>query len=318
MLTNQVAEMEETKELQEVENIGYEEEDDTKDCCPTDLSELLKEGTKESHDRAENSKFVKEFLKGRIRKELFKLGHVALYYTYSALEEEIEQNKDHPVFASLYFPIELNRKENLAKDLEYFYGEDWKDQIKCSEATKKYVERIHHIGQHEPELLVAHAYTRYMGDLSGGQVLKKVAQRALHLPNTGEGVQFYQFDSITNATKFKQLYRARMNTLDVDEKTKERIVKEANEAFLLNIEVFEELDKIGSTLTEETLDSGVPVLDGKGDIRKCPYYAADLANGESSGCPYHAAMMMLKQPSLQFVLAVSVAVVAAAVGWYLI
>lgn len=38
-----------------------------------DLSELLKEGTKESHDRAENTQFVKDFLKGNIRKELFKV-----------------------------------------------------------------------------------------------------------------------------------------------------------------------------------------------------------------------------------------------------
>lgn len=38
-----------------------------------DLSELLKEGTKESHDRAENTQFVKDFLKGRIKKELFKV-----------------------------------------------------------------------------------------------------------------------------------------------------------------------------------------------------------------------------------------------------
>lgn len=42
-------------------------------CSPTDLSELLKEGTKESHDRAENTQFVKDFLKGRIKRELFKV-----------------------------------------------------------------------------------------------------------------------------------------------------------------------------------------------------------------------------------------------------
>lgn len=37
------------------------------------------------------------------------------------------------------------------------------------EATRKYAERIHEVGQNEPELLVAHAYTRYMGDLSGAR-----------------------------------------------------------------------------------------------------------------------------------------------------
>lgn len=45
---------------------------------PTDLSEMLKEGTKESHDRAENTQFVKDFLKGRIKRELFKVGSAPL------------------------------------------------------------------------------------------------------------------------------------------------------------------------------------------------------------------------------------------------
>lgn len=134
-----------------------------------DLSELLKEGTKESHDRAENTQFVKDFLKGNIRKELFKLATTALYFTYSALEEEIDRNKDHPAFAPLYFPTELHRKKALIRDMEYLYGEHWEEQAQCSEATRKYVERIHEVGQNEPELLVAHAYTRYMGDLSGAR-----------------------------------------------------------------------------------------------------------------------------------------------------
>lgn len=40
---------------------------------PTDLSEMLAEGTKEAHDRAENCQLVKDFLRGRIKKELFKV-----------------------------------------------------------------------------------------------------------------------------------------------------------------------------------------------------------------------------------------------------
>lgn len=86
-------------------------------------------------------------------------------------------------------------------------------------------------------MLVAHAYTRYMGDLSGGQVLKKVAQRALKLPSTGEGVYFYQFDGIHSAKAFKQLYRSRMNELELDMATKDRLVAEAVLAFQFNMEV---------------------------------------------------------------------------------
>uniref|UniRef100_A0A6J0VAC3 heme oxygenase (biliverdin-producing) n=1 Tax=Pogona vitticeps TaxID=103695 RepID=A0A6J0VAC3_9SAUR len=306
----------------ESEGLSYEdvaeEEEEEDNVSPTDLSELLKEGTKESHDRAENTQFVKDFLKGRIKRELFKLGTAALYFTYSALEEEMERNKDEPVFTPLYFPLELHRKEALEKDLAYFYGEDWPEKVQCSEATRRYVDRIRHVGQHEPELLVAHAYTRYMGDLSGGQVLKKVAQRALKLPSTGQGVHFYSFENISSAQQFKQLYRARLNALDLDKGTKERIVQEANKAFEFNMQVFEELDKIGALLTEEAQEGALPIHDGKGDPKKCPYYAAKPAGAQSSVCPWHLAAAALKQPSLQLVLAACIALAAGVAAWYVL
>uniref|UniRef100_A0A8C1PD30 Heme oxygenase 2a n=1 Tax=Cyprinus carpio TaxID=7962 RepID=A0A8C1PD30_CYPCA len=113
------------------------------------------------------------------------LGTAAMYYNYSAIEEEIEKNKDHPMFAPLYFPSELHRRDALAKDLEYLYGEDWESKISCSAATQPYVDHIHKVGRDDPVLSVEHAWTYYMGDLSRGQILKKVAQRALKLPSTG-------------------------------------------------------------------------------------------------------------------------------------
>ncbi|MEQ2179901.1 hypothetical protein GOODEAATRI_030033 [Goodea atripinnis] len=232
---------------------------------PTDLSEMLAEGTKEAHDRAENCQFVKDFLRGRILRELFKLlfcflflfdqrGTTALYFVYSAMEEEIEKNKDHAHIAPIYFPTELHRREALAQDLEYFYGEDWKNQVSRKHSfytvalltkltfysgTKPYMDRIHEVGKEDPVLLVAHSYTRYMGDLSGGQILKKVAQRALKLPRTGEGLNFYQFEGITSHRGFKQLYRSRINELELDMETKQRIVDESNRTFGFNMMVGE-------------------------------------------------------------------------------
>ncbi|NXN96651.1 HMOX1 oxygenase, partial [Rhinopomastus cyanomelas] len=209
-----------------------------------DLSELLKEATKEVHEQAENTPFMKNFQKGQVSLHEFKLVTASLYFIYSALEEEIERNKNHPAYAPVYFPAELHRKAALEEDLKYFYGSNWREEIPCPEATKKYVERLHYVGRNHPELLVAHAYTRYLGDLSGGQVLKKIAQKALGLPSSGEGLAFFTFDGVSNATKFKQLYRARMNALEMDHGTKKRVLEEAKRAFLLNIQVFEALDEL--------------------------------------------------------------------------
>ncbi|KPP77677.1 heme oxygenase 2-like, partial [Scleropages formosus] len=257
-------------------------------------------------------------LRGRIPRELFKLGAVALYFTYTAMEEEIERNRDHPQFAPLYFPAELHRHEALARDLEYFYGGDWKSQISCSPATQRYVKRIHEVGQSDPVLLVAHTYTRYMGDLSGGQVLKKVAQRALKLPPTGEGLCFYEFEGIHSAKAFKQLYRSRMNELDLDELTKERVVAEANLAFTFNMEVFTELEELGKTLPEDVVDGDVPAHgDMQGDIRKCPYYAAKMAASGGTSYACRVAMALLRNPTGQVLLATCVAAVAGLAAWYL-
>ncbi|KFP61281.1 Heme oxygenase 1, partial [Cariama cristata] len=192
-----------------------------------DLSELMKEATKEVHEQAENTPFMKNFQKGQVSLHEFKLVTASLYFIYSALEEEIERNKNNPVYSPVYFPAELHRKAALEEDLEYFYGSNWREEIPCPEATQKYVERLHYVGKNHPELLVAHAYTRYLGDLSGGQVLKKIAQKALQLPSTGEGLAFFTFDGVSNATKFKQLYRSRMNALEMDVATKKRVLEEA-------------------------------------------------------------------------------------------
>ncbi|CAL8304059.1 unnamed protein product [Merluccius merluccius] len=284
---------------------------------PEDLSELLAAGTKEVHEKAENTQFVKDFLRGQIRKELFKLGAVALYYTYTAMEEEIERNKEHPYFAPLYFPQELHRHEALGRDLEYFYGPSWQSDISCSPATQLYVDRIHQIGEEDPVLLVAHAYTRYMGDLSGGQVLKKVAQRALKLPPTGEGLEFYQFEAVHSPKAFKQLYRSRMNELEVDMETKKKIVAEAVKAFQFNMEVFNELDEMGKSIQEEVLDAGMPVHGAGGDISKCPYYATKTAARSGTEYACQVAMAVLRHPTGQVLFAAWVAVLAGLAAWYL-
>lgn len=175
----------------------------------------------------------------------------SLYHIYDALEEEIEHNKENPVYTPLYFPEELHRRAALEQDMAFWYGPRWQEAIPYTQATKRYVRRLQQVGRFEPELLVAHAYTRYMGDLSGGQVLKKIAQKALDLPSSGEGLAFFTFPNVANATKFKQLYRSRMNTLEMTPEVKQRVLEEAKTAFLLNIQLFEEVQEL---LTQDTKD----------------------------------------------------------------
>nr|YP_010196793.1 heme oxygenase [Gracilaria cliftonii]UAD84597.1 heme oxygenase [Gracilaria cliftonii] len=206
----------------------------------TNLAQKLREGTTKAHSMAENVSFVKSFLGGVVDKKSYRTLIANLFFVYTALEEEIEKNKNNTVIQSIYFP-ELNRTLSLKKDLEYYYGSNWEQQVYPSLATKIYVDRIRNISVNQTELLIAHAYTRYMGDLSGGQILKKIAQTAMNL-SSDKGTEFYHFEAIEDDKSFKLMYRRALDNAPINQMQVKNIISEANIAFNLNMKVFEELN----------------------------------------------------------------------------
>ena len=208
----------------------------------SDFAKELKEGTKKSHSAAENTKFVASFLRGVLDPEEYRKLIGNFYFVYSAMEEEMRLFADmkHRSLNKIYFPKELDRTPALEQDLRYYYGPIWRSHIEQSEACKTYVHRIKSLGQEDPLLLLAHHYTRYIGDLSGGQILKGIAQNALNPPK-GEGLHFYDFPNIKDAKEFKNLYRSRLNSIKFSESQKNALITEANYAFRLNMYLFDEL-----------------------------------------------------------------------------
>ena len=200
----------------------------------------LKEGTKKSHSAAENTTFVKSFLRGVVNKESYRALVNDLYFVYCALEEEVSNLKDHPVVGNLQLS-DLERKDALEMDLRYYYGPIWRSLIKPSEACERYVNRIHEVAKNEPELLVGHHYTRYLGDLSGGQILKGIAEKALELGD-GQGLKFYDFEKIEDTKAYKAGYRGILNDLPIDQHQADAIIVEANYAFRLNMYMFDTLE----------------------------------------------------------------------------
>lgn len=206
----------------------------------SNLALKLREGTKKAHTMAENTGFIACFLRGTVEKNSYRKLVANLYFVYTAMEEAMQNLKDHPVMGKMYFP-ELNRKGSLETDLAYYYGPNWREEVKPSEATQAYVAQIQKISQEQPVLLIAHLYTRYIGDLSGGQILKKIAVNAMNL-NEGEGTNFYEFDQIPDEKAFKTMYRSTLDSLPVSEETADAIVEEANDAFHHNMNMFQELE----------------------------------------------------------------------------
>ena len=151
----------------------------------------------------------------------------------------MERLKHDKYLRFIYF-TELNRTDAIKKDLRYYYGPNWNTLIVPSEGCVQYVERIHEVAEDNPFLLVGHHYTRYLGDLSGGQILKNIAEKALDLPK-GEGLHFYEFKDIEDTKAFKVKYREALDLVTTDSHEINDIISEANYAFRLNMYLFDEL-----------------------------------------------------------------------------
>ncbi|MDB9303823.1 heme oxygenase (biliverdin-producing) [Nodularia spumigena CS-591/12] len=206
----------------------------------SNLASKLRLGTKKAHTMSENVGFVKCFLKGVVEKNSYRKLVANFYFIYSAMEEEMEKHRQHTIIGKINF-VQLNRKQTLEQDLSYYFGANWREEVKLSPAGAAYVQRIREISQTAPELLIAHSYTRYLGDLSGGQILKNIAVTAMNL-SEGQGTAFYEFSDITDEKAFKAKYRQTLDELPLDDATGDRIVDEANDAFGMNMKMFQELE----------------------------------------------------------------------------
>jgi heme oxygenase len=204
------------------------------------LALALDDGTRKSHSVAENTAFVTGFFKGLGQKESFSQLVAGLYFVYDAMESEFTQTADEGV-RKLDMP-ELRRVPSLELDMEYFFGKDWRSTVAPSSGAAKYAARVREIAQGEkPYLLIAHQYTRYLGDLFGGQMMGSMATKTLKLEG-GQGIAFYRFEDIPNPKDFITNWYSELNSLPLTAAQKQEIIDEANYVFTLNIELFGELE----------------------------------------------------------------------------
>jgi len=204
----------------------------------TGLALQLDDGTRKSHSMAENTAFVTGFFRGIATTESFAELVSTLYFVYQAMEKAFDEASDERVLAMDSKP--LRRLAALEVDMEYYFGTNFRATAKPSAAARKYVARVEEVANNSPHLLVAHMYTRYLGDLFGGQMMGGMARRSLGLA-AGRGTAFYDFGGIPDTKAFISEWYGSLNALDLTAAQKQDVVDEGNLVFALNIEVFEEL-----------------------------------------------------------------------------
>ncbi|NKQ55207.1 biliverdin-producing heme oxygenase [Amycolatopsis sp. K13G38] len=203
----------------------------------TPFSVTLRESTRTVHERANDSRFMVRLLDGELTLADYARLAAQYYFIYEAIEAASDAMIDHPKGGSFVFD-ELRRVPALAADLEFLIGPDWRTSIEPVPATEDYVRRIRTVAHNWAGGYVAHHYTRYLGDLAGGQVVRRLLKDTYDVE--GPGALFYHFD-IESTPAFRKRYRALLDSTPWDTDERVRIVHEVRAAFECNIAVLADL-----------------------------------------------------------------------------
>ncbi|MFJ9818037.1 heme oxygenase (biliverdin-producing) [Streptomyces sp. NPDC101151] len=204
------------------------------------FSTLIRTASHEQHVEAETSTFMSDLLGGRLGVAAYARYTEQLWFVYEALESAAQRLAADSVTGPFIRP-ELFRLAALERDLAHLRGPDWRAGLSALPSTLAYAERIRECTERWPGGYVAHHYTRYLGDLSGGQIIRDKAEKTWGFAKKGDGVRFYVFEGIPNPAAFKRDYRELLDGVAADDLEKQRIVTECKKAFALNTGVFHAL-----------------------------------------------------------------------------
>lgn len=150
----------------------------------------IKELTWEHHKNAERQVFAKLLISGNIHPDLYATYLWNQHKKYDLLEAMLMA---HGIMSEVG---DIRRKTLIEADIAELWKYDYPPTIVPS--THEYINRMKDV-MSDRDRLIAHMYVFYMGDLSGGQMIKK------KIP--GEG-RMYDFSNAGDVKEVKEKIRA--------------------------------------------------------------------------------------------------------------
>jgi heme oxygenase len=188
----------------------------------------IKELTWEHHKNAERQEFAKLLISGNIHPDIYATYLWNQHKKYDLLEAMASMN-------GLFNDIgDIRRKLKMEEDIAELWKHEYPPTIVPS--TEEYIEHMRTIMQ-DRNALLAHVYVLYMGDLSGGQMIKRT------IP--GEG-RMYDFSEVGDVKEVKEKIRA----LITDD-----MADEAKWVFESSTKLFQELMELDIEHTVESSDT---------------------------------------------------------------
>ncbi len=202
------------------------------------FSRLVRDRSAASHRGSEGASFMGNLLKGEANRDDY-IALVSQHWAiYDALEGAEPAMRDVPLIAPFLSPA-LARLPALESDLAFLIGDDWHDRLTLMPATVDYAARIRGVAAEWPAGYIAHHYTRYLGDLSGGLHIGRIIARQFGFDTNGIG--FYLFDHIADPAAFKDAYRHQLDAAHWGAGEQDRVIDEVLRAYEFNTRVFEQL-----------------------------------------------------------------------------
>jgi len=186
-------------------------------------------------------------------------GLLVFYEVFKSLEQSLRSHSDS-LIGDLLIPG-MARTEAFEEDLEYFYGEKWKDNYEIRPEVQQYLDHLQKLDDKNPYLLIPYIYHLYMGLFSGGQILQ--AKRSF-LSFSEDSSQGCAVTSYTNKTikELKKQLRQAVNDLadNLDEETKQAILVESVRVFELNNVVIKSVKGMNQVLIKRAVKILIAIL----------------------------------------------------------
>jgi heme oxygenase len=214
----------------------------TVDAAPESFSQRLRQRTWAAHGDAEQSWFMQALIDGRAPRSAYAEMLAQLAAVYEVIESASVSMRDDPIAEPFVFD-ELTRGDRFTEDIEFLLGDDARVEIGPSPATQQYIARLQEVCFTWPAGFVAHHYTRFMGDLSGGQMIRGALARAYSLEDE-RGLKSLTFEGIEDRNAFRDEYRARLDSMELSDDEEARMIDEILLAYRLNSAVIADMDEM--------------------------------------------------------------------------
>ncbi|OUE24544.1 heme oxygenase (biliverdin-producing) [Clavibacter michiganensis] len=202
------------------------------------LTEALRDRARPRAEAQDADEFMTALVTGRGCRDDYVALVAQHYFVYRAIEAATGRMAANPVAARFISP-RLTRLPAIEADLDFLVGPDWRDVVRPLASTAAYVERIEQVASVWVGGFIAHHYTRYLGDLSGGRLLRSLLQRQFGFDTNGVGL--YLFAEIAEPRRFCSTYREALDQVPWDDDERARVVAEVENAYRLTTDVFAEL-----------------------------------------------------------------------------